>query len=224
MPPPRPSRRDAKGDWQRWAYDELIAAKPQPGAGVLTNILSETHRRLLKQRAKDFKESPPECALPILDNQYFHFGLWYDLAGELHLWNTTRVEHSGKSWARFTNPYIGGFHAGVPNSPYCGYKILNSNTGNVSVSACLSDADAETSIGPFILDARPGQPAGVFTIDYGQYVDFLIYPAKRNSGRFMFTFANYPPETPIVYASGLGYYVYDGGSPTPIFGPWPLPY
>jgi hypothetical protein len=69
MRPPRPNRRDAKGDWQRWAYDSLVSLRPSAGAGVITNLLSESHRRLLRQHARGSHEEADDD-----DPDFFRFG------------------------------------------------------------------------------------------------------------------------------------------------------
>lgn len=73
MRPPRPGRQDAKGDWQRWAYDRLPALFPQPGTGVLTNLLRETHRRLLNQNARNARREEEPNDEP--DAYSFGFGV-----------------------------------------------------------------------------------------------------------------------------------------------------
>lgn len=233
MRPPRPSRRDTKGDWQRWAYDELIALRPSAGAGVLTNVLSETHRRLLKQHARTLKDKPTECSLPVLGNQYYHFGLWYDLAGELHLWNTSLISHSGQTWARFTNPYCGGLNQEGGQAPYCGYVATNPDTHLSASSACLLPSDIVISPGPTVFGGTKPPHGNALVLDLNQWVDLLVYPAKRNSGYFYLTFPNLPADRDIVFASGVGYYVFNRtltdifngtGTIQPLSPPFTLPY
>jgi hypothetical protein len=223
MNPPKPQGTSAKARWQQWVHDSLAELVPRYGPGVLTDFTTRgTMRRMVPRKAS----IGSTCSLPVLRDSSFHFGLWYDSSGVLHLWNTTLVEHSGKRWARFTNPFVIPFlNTAIPYS-YWGIAYDGADTKG-SISSCLSNADIEAIRGPDVYSHNPGERFGgilILLLDLGQYFDMLIYPPKKNSGKFWHTTAFTPPGGNIVFASGLGYYVYDTGEPVRVPTPITLPY
>jgi hypothetical protein len=228
MRPSRPSERSRKGDWQRWAYDSLIALSPQSGPGVVTNVLTGgTHRRLLKRGRVGTKENPEVCTLPVLNPEYYHIGFWYDAGGELHLWRTTEVQHDGQRWARFINPFARPFN-NIAQPEFLFFSGVSTGDGVPTISECLDETEAVSVLGPQIFDSHlPNNTIGT-RLDLGQYIDFLIYPPKINSGHFLRTGPLFlPPESPILYnppgGGSPGYYYYNA-PPTPLPGPYSLPY
>lgn len=255
MRPRRPIGSSKKAQFWQWAYDEIIKLQPMIGPGIATDRTTRgVFRRLVGNGGfGGNRRRPSVCELPKLGNVAFHFGLWYDSKGELHLWNTTRVEHSGKSWARFYNPYTA---RSVPEITYehraadrwengqytpAGFEWRNGVLVQVaehpnllgSYSECLTNADTEVSYGPRLLDKTFFKDtSNKIRLDIGQYVDLLIYPKKPNSGNFWNTYSpELPADFPLVYNASLDCYFYDvpfGWQGLPAehswYGPWPLPY
>jgi hypothetical protein len=225
--PPRPFGGTPKVRWQQAIYDAMDELSPQVGPGVyLLDTPRGTHRRLMQGRNRGGADEPSVCELPFVEigGPFFfnyHFGFWYDSAGELHFHNTVEVEHSGKHWARFTNPFVSTGLKQPLTWYFSGY-----GGGVELISECLTDDDIDEVLGPVVLSARyPAWTQGSLVLDLGQYVDLYIYPAKRNSGRFYYQDGPVipPSDATLSYNGTLNYWFYVNDPIRPP-GPFPLPY
>lgn len=186
--PNRPHGTSRKAIFLQWAYDSLKELQPQSGPGVFTDVTTRGVFRRMVWRASGEGEV---CSLPVLDPTLFYFGYWYDSLSQLHLWNTTRVEHDGISWARFTNP---GFVAG--QRPIEARTLADSD-----LSACLLLGSTNISQvdGPFGYPMTNGTTR--HAIGVGQYWDHEIISPRRNCAVLF----DIPPVVPPTQAGGGAY-------------------
>lgn len=228
-PPPRPIGKSRKALWQQWLHDSLIEQMACVGPGVIT--CSTTHgvtQRMMQRSGAEGETTLPE--LPNLDDRFYWFGYWYDDAGALNYWNTSPVTHSGRTWARFTNPFTAHeFVQGelVADFFFWGVASLLDDNGNAI------DADAGASLGvvqgPRPYPVRPGQNSAFnFRLAIGQYVDLEVIEMNPTwRGWFWGALAVRlapPPDVPYI-ETHEGYRFYPEGTvTTPLEPPQPLPY